>query len=309
MKRIGFLKDEKGSALIITALCMTVILGFCALVVDIGLTAEEKGRLGNAVDAAALAGAQELINNPENAGEVARLYLEKNNIDPLDYNVEVFDSNTKIKVTAKMEVNYFFADILGFDKTDVNSAAVAECAPLSGVYSGTRPFAIERQELDFGQTYTLKEGGGGGSDGNYGALALGGNGAANYQVNIVSGYAGYLNVGDNVYTEPGNMSGPTLQGITTLISQCTHLPQCTYESYNPDCSRLITVVMIDSLDVSGSKPVSIVGFAKFFLEGVSGSGNDSIVTGRFEKMLSDGIMSNTQTPLSDFGLMGIRLIQ
>ena len=48
--------------------------------------------------------------------------------------------------------------------------------------------------------------------GNYGALALGGNGANVYKNNIANGYNA-LSVGDKVSPEPGNMKGPTIQGI------------------------------------------------------------------------------------------------
>jgi hypothetical protein len=39
---------------------------------------------------------------------------------------------------------------------------------VTSVFKGIRPFAIEEQEFEFGALYTLKEGGGSGSNGNYG---------------------------------------------------------------------------------------------------------------------------------------------
>lgn len=292
--------------MILIALCMVAILGFCALAIDVGISMNEKSRLSNAVDAAALAGAQELIVNAGNAVEVVGQYLEKNGVDPQRADIVIFDSNTKISVTAKKEMNYLFARVLGFKKADVKCTGVAECAPISEVYSGIRPFAIEQQVLDFGVTYVLKEGGGSGTNGNYGALALGDNGGDNYQVNIVDGYNGHMKVGDLISTEPGNMSGPTMQGITALIDKCHHTPECTYDSFKPDCPKLITVIMVDSLSVSGRKQVTVIGFAKFFLEGVQGQGKDSIVTGRFVRMVDAGKVNETQ---ADFGLKGVRLIQ
>lgn len=300
------IKSEKGTAIVIVALCMTVILGFSALVIDVGLVSYEKSKISNAVDAAALAGAQELINNKSNACSMANQYLEKNGINPLDAEIVLSDSDTKISVTVNKEVNYYFAKILGFDKGNAKAIGVAMCAPVIGVYEDIRPFAIEQQALDFGQTYTLKEGGGSGSNGNFGALAFDGNGASIYLNNIINGYNGHLRVGDYVDTEPGNMSGPTLQGITTLINLCNHCPECTFDNYNIDCPKIITVIMVESLNVNGRKSVKITGFAKFFLEGVAGEGCDSTVTGKFLKTITKGDLSDTQT---DFGLMGVKLIQ
>lgn len=298
--------SQKGSAAIIIALCMATLMGFAALAIDVGVITHEKSRISNAADAGALAGAQELIMNKSNAINVANQYLEENGVDPADAQIVVFDSDTKISVTINKEVDYYFAGILGFDKGIVTTEAVAICAPLIGVYEGIRPFAIEQQTLDFEQTYTLKEGAGSGSNGNYGGLALGGNGASTYVHNIIEGYKGYLRVGDIVDTEPGNMSGPTAQGINTLISHCTHVPECTYNHYSPDCPRIITVVMVETLDVNGRAPVKIAGFAKFFLIGVEGNGRESIVTGKFLRTISTGELGETQ---ADFGLKGVKLIK
>jgi hypothetical protein len=299
-------KSQKGSAAIIIALSMTVLLGFTALAIDVGVITSEKSRISKAADAAALAGAQELIMNKSNAINIANQYLEKNGVDPIDAQIVVSDSDTKISVTINKEVNYYFAGILGFDKGIVETEAVAICAPVIGVYEGIRPFAIEQQTLDFNQTYTLKEGAGSGSNGNYGGLALGGNGASTYVSNIVEGYDGYLRVGDFVDTEPGNMSGPTAQGINTLISHCTHVPECTHNHYSTNCPRIITVIMVETLDVNGRAPVKIVGFAKFFLIGVEGHGRESIVTGKFLRTVTTGELDETQT---DFGLKGVKLIK
>jgi len=300
------LKDKNGSVIVFFALCITVLTGVCVLVIDYGILVHKRISLSNAVDAAALAGAQELIFDISNAELVAKSYLEANGVVPSDAEVVVYDSDTKIRVTAKIDVNYYFARVLGLDKGKVEATATAMCGPVIGVYEGIRPFAIEKQPLEFGEQYVLKEGGGEGSNGNYGALALSGRGGSTYVNNIINGYNGHLRVGDYVETEPGNMSGPTLQGINTLISRCDHIPQCTFDNYNSKCPRIITVIMVDSLDVNGRNNVRIAGFARFFLEGVAGLGNQSIVTGRFLKTVMSGELGDIE---EDFGLKGVKLIR
>lgn len=305
MKKKGFINNKKGTTMILISMMMVVILGFASLTIDIGLTTFEKAKIGNAVDAAVLAGAQELANGrgSENAEEMAMEYLQKNGVDTEDAVVTITENS--INVAALKDFDYYFAKILGFDKGSVNKDATVDVGAVSGVYRGIRPFAIEDMSLDFGQTYVLKEGGGSGSNGNYGALALGGNGASNYQNNIINGYNGHLKVGDYVDTEPGNMSGPTSQGITTLLNQCQRVPKCTFDNYDADCPKIITVIIVESLDVNGRKPVKIVGFASFFLEGVAGQGNKSIVTGKFIRNVIEGDISTSQT---DYGLKAMKLV-
>ena len=53
--------NEKGSAIVLVALAMTVFLGMVSLVTDTGLIFVSKARLVNAVDAAVLAGAQNYL--------------------------------------------------------------------------------------------------------------------------------------------------------------------------------------------------------------------------------------------------------
>jgi hypothetical protein len=49
--KCNFIKNNKGSSAIILALSMTAILGFCAIVSDVGLVVLERQKMQNAVDA------------------------------------------------------------------------------------------------------------------------------------------------------------------------------------------------------------------------------------------------------------------
>ncbi len=304
MKKL--LKSQKGSTLVIFGLSAVVLFGFVALVADIGMMTLHRAKLSNAVDAAALAGAQELIYNAENAPGRAAEYFRENGYADSPIDVAIDEDQTAIRVTASHEVNFGLARVLGFSSENVQATVKGKVLPVIAVNSGTRPFAIQDQELEFGAQYTLKRGGGNGSGGNYGGIALGGNGAKIYLNNIVEGYNERLMVGDYVQTEPGNMSGPTQDGVNQLINQCTHTPRCTFDHFEPDCPRVITVIIVDTLDVNGRSTVQITGFASFFLEGGVGSGNKSEVTGRFIKTVASGEVSDTQ---NDYGLYGVRLME
>ncbi|MGB2695481.1 MAG: VWA domain-containing protein [Dehalococcoidia bacterium] len=72
---------EDGQILMLTALMITVLLGMVALVVDVGLFLHGRQDVQNVVDAAALAGAQELPANTALADSLARQYAVSNDAD------------------------------------------------------------------------------------------------------------------------------------------------------------------------------------------------------------------------------------
>ena len=74
---------EKGQVLVLFVLMLTVLLGFMALVIDVGLAYMERRSLQNAVDAAALAAAVDLLNGESLDTAVASTldYLERNGYD------------------------------------------------------------------------------------------------------------------------------------------------------------------------------------------------------------------------------------
>ena len=78
MKAFRRSPDEKGQVLIIVALLTTVFLGMVAMTVDIGLFVRQRGHVQDVVDAAALAGAQELPDDGILAGTNALLYANDN---------------------------------------------------------------------------------------------------------------------------------------------------------------------------------------------------------------------------------------
>lgn len=64
---------QTGSVTVLTALCMMILLGILAFVLDTGYLYATKNRYQNAVEAAALAGAMALCDDPEQAAETILL--------------------------------------------------------------------------------------------------------------------------------------------------------------------------------------------------------------------------------------------
>lgn len=302
-----FFRDQDGVVIVLFALGMTVFLGFLALVVDVGRAEAKKFDLSNAVDAAALAGAQELPNTTE-AENKAKNTASLNGVD--DVTVSFSDDNHKIRVHANQTVNMLFAGALGVTDTDVGADAAAVIAPISAA-KGVVPVGLEKQELEYGKLYTLKKGGGDGSNGWYGALDLGkkGGGADEYRDHFKNGYQGLIKINDEIELENGNMSDPTLDGITSRINACHHTPFCTVDEFSRDCPRLVTVAVVDLIYKKNNKQVEkvkVVGFALLLLENISGNGNDSVIKGRFVESIIPGEVTSG---LPSYGASGVRLVE
>lgn len=304
-----FIKDQRGSVLVLSAAMMISILGSTALVVDLGSLILEKNRLQNACDAAALAAARTLPSRSW-AEFRAYQYLALNRVLPGEADVKFNSENTKVTINATRTKNYFFARVFGYRTGRVSATATATFGSISAA-TGVVPFGIPDQTLNYGVEYQLKAGSHDEyGSGNYGALAFEFRGASSYENNLKYGYNGKIRVGDWVSTEPGNMSGPTERGVNYRLSQCPHTPQCTIDHYHRDCPRIMIVPIFDSTELSGRDEVKIVGFGAFLLKEVEGSGNKSIVTGYFLKMVPpEGMDYELDPEQSDYGLHAAKLLK
>lgn len=297
--------SRKGTSSIVFALAFTVIIGMTALTIDVGQVVFEKSRLSSAMDSAALAGAQELIANSSNTENLVNAYVMKNVGTLKQVNVKVSGSDKTVEVQGVKTVENYFARIFGKDAQDISALAKAKVENIKSL-TGARPLAVVQQTFVYGQVYTLKEGAGDGTSGNYAAIALGGTGGSTYRDNLLDGYSGKITVGDMIQTETGNISGTTETCINQLVHGCTHSPQCTYQSYNSSCSRIIFIPIVNTLEVNGRKYVKVLGFGTFFLEGVTNHGGQADVTGRF---ITYSMQGETSSDINDYGTYGIKLVK
>jgi Flp pilus assembly protein TadG len=136
----GTARCEQGQVLVLFVLGMAVLLGCCALVLDVGMAWYAKRQLQASVDAAALAGAQDLPSN--SAGTTALSYLQKNPIrGTASMNQQIVSKclstapgcnpSNAIQITASATVNTYFAKLFGIGTWHVSAKATA-CQPCSG---------------------------------------------------------------------------------------------------------------------------------------------------------------------------------
>lgn len=305
------LRNEKGGMIVIVAFIFTVVMGLGAVAVDIGNLYLNKARLQSTADAAALAGVQELPDNNEQAAQVARNYAMLNGKSGDAITDLTISQNLQIGITVKRSVPYIFARIFGLNAGVVAAGSTARIVPISAA-DGIVPFGIVKQNFVYGERYILKYGGGSGYDGNFAALALGGSGSPVYQNNIKHGYSGTIKIGDFISTEPGNMSGPTSEGVEYRVNEDY---TATFQTVQKGSARIVVVPILDTLEVNGRSDVQVVGFAGFFLEGVGSRGNDNYVYGRFMKMVippadyhTSGFTDLADTVTTTYGVYGARLV-
>lgn len=302
--------NKRGSSAVIFLVTATLFIGATAFVVDAGMLYLEKSRLQNGVDAIALAAMQDFRKGESSMMSQAYHYADLNKIDPTTLQINISNDRKSITVTSNKTVDFYFAKIFDLTSAVVEAKATAKAGAIVAT-NGLRPFAVEQQVFEHGHSYTLKKGAGGGYTGNYGALALGGTGASTYKNNLMYGYNVDLKIGDLVAigedfdTEPGNMSGPTYEGVKYLIEKDTH-EHTDLNNLEADCPRLITIPVIDSFDVAGRSKVKIMGFAKFFLDDVDYIGGQTEIYGRFVRALEEGKIDDLGY---DFGLFGVKLVE
>lgn len=140
----NLIKDEKGAALVLVALMLTVLLGSAALAIDVGRIYVKRASLQSAVDAASLAAVHSLPDSTSAAGTVADLYMDKNGFELVQltsYNKEYLNSNKKIRITASIPLEYIFGKIFKSGTTVTRIAAAEVITPIDdldyAIFSGS----------------------------------------------------------------------------------------------------------------------------------------------------------------------------
>lgn len=293
--------DQTGTTMVLVSIAMVALLGLGAISVDAGHIYAERARLSDIADAAALAGAQSLPDHEFAAIETALQYVELNGIDRANAEAVIVGSaKRRVQVTIHGEVDLTFARALHLYETSLLVESTAVKGPL-GAVTGAIPLGVDLPAgIVFGQECILKDGGGSGSNGNYGALALGGRGASTYSLNLQYGYSGSLSIGQAIDTEPGNKAGPTQRAIEARLALD---PDATIDTVLPDSPRLVVVPIVSFADVNGRGQVTIKGFAAFFLEEMVSKAE---VRGQFVRMFMTGQINEDETA-PDYGLAVVKL--
>lgn len=320
------LREEKGAVAVIIAILVVVLVGFAALVVDVGAIYEERRQNQTVADAAALAGAQELPDNPSVAVSEAIEYARLNHRAITESAVQItktYVENDTITVNVKSTVNYSFAQVLGFSSGDVPAAATAMVgSPTTFGGAKLMPWARMDEPFVFGQEYVLFRSSDP-STGNFQAIQLPNIDPDTGNVEPSPGMqdyadlvAGWNNQGQQIIpadvslhqlieTKTGNFGVNTQKALDTRLQGDTHTFNEVVDSEGRitdyDCPRIIVIVsVVNPMGTQGvheddtltwptgtSAPVEVEKFNYFFIKDfVSHPNEGDYVTGIFIRLLT-----------------------
>ena len=235
-------KTESGQTLLIFVLSLTVLLGFTAMAIDVGLFYQDRRHLQNTADAAALAGVAELPLDPAGAQDKATEWAANNgvpaaNIKRIEIRTTSFPNDT-VFVELEGDFGWVFGRVLGKTTDKVGASAAARIGSYAGGHD-IMPWALLQGDslcLDasgkaiFGMTCTVKVGAEDGVTGWRGALDFDGSGggSAEYKDNIIDATSAwdYCISGQDpppcngtIDALDGNKVGPTDVGIEQRWAQ------------------------------------------------------------------------------------------
>jgi hypothetical protein len=308
MTRTG---DERGQAIVLTVLSLVVLLGMAALVLDVGAWFHQKRHLQATADAAALAGAQLLPQNPGRATSEALSNAGKNGGGVAGADVTITSSratNDTIAVKAHKVSNGIFSRILGVMNVNIGASAKARVgAPAQALHVAPMVVSCDHDLIkncnngsaqpQFGKKTTLNYDPMG-APGAFGMLNLDGAqgtvGTSKEGDWILHGFDKYLGLG-NYDSDPGAKFSS--QEIGSALD-----------------ARLGTVLLFPvfrTLTGTGSNAkYDIIGWIGFHLESYIVTGNNAVLSGWFEMYIAQGVQagkSGNGAPLA-FGVRTVQLI-
>jgi Flp pilus assembly protein TadG len=157
MKNLAkIMKYESGQVLIVVALMLVGILAVSILIIDVGGMNLTKTQLQSAADAAALAGARDLPDNPTLARSDADAYAAANGIPTGTATITIASDNKSITVASSRTSPTVFAKIFGKSTRTVSADATATVGIAASV-PWIVPFAIPRPpQFNFDHVYILR---------------------------------------------------------------------------------------------------------------------------------------------------------
>ncbi|MFD1020640.1 pilus assembly protein TadG-related protein [Thalassobacillus hwangdonensis] len=269
--KLKSLKNEDGAVTLLVALMMVLLIGFIAVVVDGGLLYLEKSKLQKSVDAAALAGAQQLQNGRTAAVQTTISIARKNGHDLSPSDIQT--GADFVQVNKVVNKNLSFAKVLGISSSNVAAMAKAQ---VSGGFEDLIPIGIPESEIPSESDYScgIHRSPGGKSGyapirGNFGFLDLSFGNGVKFVDQLKKGIKIEGSFPTEVNTYPGLSWGQVREGIQHRIDLDADKQTCNnYGTAGAECARVVTLPILRNFeDVHGkSRPVTIVGYATYWIE-------------------------------------------
>lgn len=219
---IRFHAPVRGQLIVMLALFLVVLLGVAALVLDLGIYYREKANLQNVTDAAALSACVQLPDTTAAQTTVHQVLQENGyvlgqggliGVDAIPNPDGLHPARYLVRMRRNMPP--FLSVFLGYHGSLIQTEALAVF-----VVKGIVPWIFylpDTMEFDYENPYTLKTGPLGVVTGNFGCLRLTAPGADAYREDVIYGYQGFVEMGQMLTTQPGNVAGPTKVGVDERI--------------------------------------------------------------------------------------------
>lgn len=301
----GRLRNESGQAVLLTVVFLVVLIGAAALTTDVGAWYRQQRQAQATADAAALAGAQVLPTDPAEAQTLAEQYGTANGggVQSVGFGSALEPDDT-INVSVQKVAPSFFARIFSIDSATVHAAASAR-ADVPQQVSGVAPIVVNQQQCDlegcagcpcFDTTTTLPLGKGAdlGAPGAFGLVDLNGgaNGTPELADWIQNGYSGYLGLG-------AYQSDPGAKYNSALVQ----------DALSARVGTELLFPVYDSLSGAGANATyNVIGWVAFHLTSFDLHGSSGDLTGWFTRVIWNGIQSNTDQDIPDFGVYSVELV-
>jgi Flp pilus assembly protein TadG len=297
-------RSDRGQATVLTLIFLAVLLGMAAMVLDVGSWYRADRGTQSTADAAALAGAQALPENPAQARTLALQYAAKNGglgTGTVTISSNIVPNDT-ISVGVKRSAPGYFSKIFGKKSVPVGSTATARSegvtsaryvAPITVHYKHpllncTGPSTHPTCNPTFGTTTTLdledlhQKGGGNGS-GAFGLLNLkygdptGNVGATTLADWLLHGYDDYLPTGTYYSAPSANFNNSQFQASVQAVLG----KEVLFPVY-----RLLT-------GPGSNAKYDIINWVGFVITAFDPSGSAGTITGYFTGYVADGVPATT----------------
>jgi hypothetical protein len=303
------LRREEGQVTVLTAVFIVALLGMAGFVIDVGSWFRQQRVVQTTVDSAALAGAQSLPGNPDNAAALATTFAGKNG-GVAGLNVTIgskWKPNDMISVKQTAPSEGFFSKLFGVSTVSLSAkaSAVSE-VPSEARYVAPITVNIKHADLSgpgcpcFNAPTTLDLG----KTGAPGAFALinldntdttGTIGASTLADWIVRGYDKYLPLG-------GYFSDPGAKWNNNSIQAALQA------RYGTD----LLFPVYDTLVAQGSNAeYHIVGWASFHVTLAKADGSGGSLSGYFTQVIWQGLVDESgpsSPPIPDLGVYSVALV-
>jgi hypothetical protein len=307
-------KNEQGQAVVLMVLALAAMLGMCALVLDVGSWYRTKRQLQSTADAAALAGAQGLPDDPNGARALAQSYADQNGGNVLGADIVVsstFSPNDTIAVKGDTNQAGVFSKVLGINSAHIDAHAKARVdAPQQARYvapigvnshhpliQGTASCPCFQEET----TLALGKATGGAREDAPGAFNMlnldgsrGGTSPGTLADWMLNGFDGYLGLG-NYYSDPG----------------AKYNSSAMQDALQQRLNTTLLFPVYDSLTGNGANAqYHVIGWIGFYMTGYDARGSGGTLTGHFTEFIAQGILNQSgPSGQPNFGVRAVQLIE